>query len=140
MVFDFLKKKKVKKALLSEPLPKEEVKTEVLKKEEPKKKPSVVSVSKAFPTFPILLSPHVTEKATQLVADNQYVFKIFPRANKTEVKKAIESLYKVKVISVKIINVSGKTKRLGKNQGWKKGYKKAIIKLAPGQRIEAFTV
>ncbi|MCG2688249.1 50S ribosomal protein L23 [Candidatus Parcubacteria bacterium] len=88
----------------------------------------------------MLLSPHVTEKATQLVADNQYVFKIFPRANKTEVKKAIESLYKVKVISVKIINVSGKTKRLGKNQGWKKGYKKAIIKLAPGQRIEAFTV
>ncbi len=140
MVFDFLKRKKTKKAPLPKPLVKKEVKAEVVKKEKSKKKTSAVLSSKAFPAFPILLSPHVTEKATQLIADSQYVFKVFPRANKTEVKKAIESLYKVKVMSVRIINISGKTKRSGKSQGWKKGYKKAIIKLAPGQRIEAFSV
>lgn len=140
MAFDFLKKKKTKEVSSPKPLVKKEVKAEVAKKEEPKKKSSVASSSKVFTPFPVLLSPHVTEKATQLVADNQYVFKVFPRANKTEVKKAIEGLYKVKVMSVKIINVSGKTKRLGKGKGWKKGYKKAIIKLVPGQRIEAFTV
>lgn len=135
MVFDFLKKKKAKKTL---PI-KNEAKKEVLEKEEPKKA-SALSVSKSLDTSSILLSPHVTEKATMLSSNNQYVFKIFPRANKTEVKKAIESLYRVKVVSIKIINVGGKVRRLGRGQGWKKGYKKAIIKLASGQRIEAVTV
>ena len=93
-----------------------------------------------FDSSSILLSPHVTEKATRLSSDNQYVFKVFPRANKTEVKRAIESLYKVKVVGVKIIIVSGKTRRMGKSQGWKKGYKKAIIRVEQGQRIEAVTI
>jgi len=93
-----------------------------------------------FDSSSILLSPHVTEKATRLSSDNQYVFKVFPRANKTEVKRAIESLYKVKVVGVKIIIVSGKTRRMGKSQGWKKGYKKAIIRVKQGQRIEAVTI
>lgn len=120
MIFDFLKKKKDK--------------TKTLKKEEPKKA-LPISISKSFDASSVLLSPHLTEKS-----NNQYVFKIFPRANKTEVKRAIENLYKVKVIGVKIIRVSGKTRRTGKSQGWKKGYKKAIIRLGQGQKIEAATI
>jgi len=126
MVFDFLKKKKDKKTLLA--------------KKELKKEELPVSISKSFDASSILLSPHVTEKATRLSSNNQYVFKVFSRANKTEVKRAIENLYKVKVIGVKIIRVSGKTRRTGKSQGWKKGYKKAIIRVGQGQRIETATI
>ena len=118
---DLFKKKKDKKTLLA--------------KKELKKEELPVSISKSFDASSILLSPHVTEKS-----NNQYVFKVFPRANKTEVKRAIENLYKVKVIGVKIIRVSGKTRRTGKSQGWKKGYKKAIIRLGQGQKIEAATI
>ena len=125
MAFNFLKKKKER--------------AKPLKKEEPKKA-LPVSISKSFETSSILLSPHMTEKATRLSADNQYVFKVFPRANKTEIKRAIENLYRVKVVSVNIIKVSGKTRRMGKSQGWKKGYKKAIIRVGQGQKIEAATV
>lgn len=75
-----------------------------------------------------------------LSSDNQYIFKVFPRANKTEIKRAIESLYNVKVIGVKIIIVGGKTRRSGKALGWKKGYKKAIIRIKQGQKIETVTV
>ena len=93
-----------------------------------------------FDSSSILVSPHVTEKATMLSSDNQYIFKVFPRANKTEIKRAIESLYNVKVIGVKIIIVGGKTRRSGKALGWKKGYKKAIIRIKQGQKIETVTV
>lgn len=127
MIFDFLKKKKAETE--------KETKAEAVKKEEPKK-----SSSPSFNYSAILLSPHVTEKATMISANNQYVFKVFPRANKIEIKKAIESFYRVKVTDVKIINVGGKVRRSGRGRGWKKGYKKAIIKLAAGQKIEAVTV
>ena len=62
----------------------------------------------------ILISPQITEKATDLAQKNQYVFKVFPKANKTEIKKAIEDLYKVEVSDVKIINVPKKRRRSGK--------------------------
>ena len=84
----------------------------------------------------VLISPHITEKATDLAQKNQYVFKVFPKANKTEIKKAIEDLYKVEVLDVKIINVPKKRRRLGRISGWKKGYKKAIVKIKEGQKIE----
>lgn len=123
MILGNLFKKRIKKA--------KPIKKEALVEKEP---------TKAFDSSSILLSPHVTEKVTMMSKDNQYVFKVFPRANKTEIRKAIEHLYKVKVIGVRIINVSGKKRRLGKSQGWKKGYKKAIIQVKPGQKIEAATV
>lgn len=85
---------------------------------------------------PILKSPHITEKATDLAKKNQYVFKIWPKTNKIEVKKAIEDLYKVDVLSVKIINIPRRKRKLGKISGWRKGYKKAIVKIKPGQKIE----
>jgi len=84
----------------------------------------------------VLISPHITEKATALAQKNQYVFKIFPKANKTEIKKVIEDLYKVEVLNIKIINVPKKRRRLGRISGWKKGYKKAIVKIKEGQKIE----
>ena len=113
-----------------------------VKKAKPKKKEALVEKepTKSFDSSSILLCPHVTEKVTMMSKDNQYVFKVFPRANKTEIRKAVEHLYKVKVIGVRIINVSAKKRRLGKSQGWKKGYKKAIIQVKQGQKIEAATV
>ena len=86
--------------------------------------------------YRILKTPQVTEKATDLVKKNQYVFKVSSRANKNEVKKAIESVYGVDVISVRIINVPAKRRRLGRQRGWRKGYKKAIVKIKTGQKIE----
>jgi len=84
----------------------------------------------------ILKAPHITEKATNLAEKNQYVFRVWQRANKNEVKKAIENLYKVKVMDVKIINVPAKRRRLGRISGWKKGFKKAIVRIKEGQKIE----
>ena len=84
----------------------------------------------------ILKSPHVTEKSTDLVKQNQYIFKVWPRANKIEIKKAVEDLYEVNVAGVRVIKVSPKRRRLGKIVGERKGYKKAIVKLKKGQKIE----
>ena len=84
----------------------------------------------------ILKSPLITEKATESAKKNQYIFKVYPEANKTEIKKAIESLYKVNVLDVKIINVPPRRRRLGRTSGWRKGYKKAIVKIKEGQKIE----
>ena len=86
--------------------------------------------------YRILKTPHVTEKATDLVKKNQYVFKVYSRANKVEIKKAIEDLYGVDVLGVKVINLPPKRRRLGKIMGWRKGYKKAIVRIKEGQKIE----
>ncbi len=86
--------------------------------------------------YHVLKVPHVTEKATDLAKKNQYIFKIYPRANKTEVKKAVEDVFGVNVVSVKIINVPKKKRRLGKVEGERPGYKKAIVKIKEGQKIE----
>ncbi len=80
--------------------------------------------------------PHITEKATALAERNQHVFKVYPKANKIEIKKAIENIYGVDVISVKIINIPRRKRRLGKILGWRKGYKKAIVRVKEGQKIE----
>ncbi|MBZ9578431.1 50S ribosomal protein L23 [Patescibacteria group bacterium] len=95
-------------------------------------------VSKISETYRVLKEPHITEKATDLARKNQYVFRIWEGVNKVEVKKAIEDIYKVKVIDVKIIKVPPKRRRLGRISGWKKGYKKAIVKVKEGQKIELF--
>ena len=84
----------------------------------------------------ILKTPQVTEKATDLAGKNQYVFKVYPKTNKVEIEKAIEELYGVDVISVKIINIPPKRRRLGRVRGWRKGYKKAIVKIKDGEKIE----
>lgn len=87
----------------------------------------------------ILKSACISEKATDLSKLNQYVFKVSSRANKNEIKKAVESFYKVDVISVRVINTPSKKRRRGKISGWKKGYKKAIVKIKPNQKIEVIS-
>ncbi|MFV2056666.1 MAG: 50S ribosomal protein L23 [Thiohalomonadales bacterium] len=85
----------------------------------------------------VLLSPHVTEKTTLIgEASNQYVFKISPRANKSDVKSAVENLFDVKVDSVSVLNVKGKTKRFGAKVGRRKNWKKAYVRLQAGQEID----
>ncbi|MDP3995843.1 MAG: 50S ribosomal protein L23 [bacterium] len=100
------------------------------------KAPKVKSGVRVDRSYRVLKVPHVTEKATDLTAQDQYIFRVFPEANKTELKKIIKNTYGVDVISVKIINVHRKKKRLGKIQGMKPGYKKAIVRIKKGQKIE----
>jgi len=84
----------------------------------------------------VIKEPHITEKATLLAERNQYVFKVFPDANKIEIKKAIKEIYGADVEEVRIINVPRKKRRRGRIEGWRKGYKKAIVKIKEGQTIE----
>ena len=86
--------------------------------------------------YGILRTPHITEKAGDLAAKNLYVFKVWPRANKLEIKKAVKGLYGVDAVSVRIVKVLPKKRRLGRISGWTKGYKKAIVKTKKGQKIE----
>ena len=141
-LFDLFKKKKIikKKEEKVRP-PKVEVK-EKIKKAKKEKPPKAVKARppkpKKVPTlaYRILKAPHVTEKATDLAKKNQYIFKVWPRTNKIEIRKAIEDLYGVDVISVKVVKIPAKQRRLGKIEGWRKGYKKAIVKIKEGQKIE----
>ncbi|MBZ9572035.1 50S ribosomal protein L23 [Patescibacteria group bacterium] len=131
----FKKRRKVKgKKIVKEKKPKEKLieRTPTPRPESQKRAPK----PKIGEAYRILKAPQVTEKATGLVAKNQYVFKVFPKANKVEIKKAIENLYRVNVISVKIIKIPKKPRRLGRISGWRKGYKKAIVGIKKGQKIE----
>jgi large subunit ribosomal protein L23 len=87
-------------------------------------------------SFAVLKRPHVTEKASALTEKNQYVFEVWPKTNKIEIKKAVKDLYNVDVIGVRIINIHEKERRVGKTKGIKKGYKKALVTLKKGQKIE----
>lgn len=80
--------------------------------------------------------PHITEKATDLTSDGQYVFKVRREATKSEIKAAIESVYRVNIVSVRVINVVKKKRRFGRTEGYKKGYKKAIVRVKEGQIID----
>ena len=84
----------------------------------------------------VLRSLHIAEKATNLAKEGQYVFKVFQKTSKQEVKKAIKEIYNVDILKVRIIKTPKKKRRLGRTFGWKEGYKKAIITLKKGQEIE----
>ncbi|MFH1656640.1 MAG: 50S ribosomal protein L23 [Candidatus Nealsonbacteria bacterium] len=97
-----------------------------------------ITVNKKFEGigYQVLHSPHVTEKATDLTEKNQYIFKVWPRSNKNIIKRAVEKTYGVDVVGVRVINVHRKKRNLGRKQGWTKGYKKAIVEIKKGQKIE----
>lgn len=78
----------------------------------------------------------ITEKAGDLSGFNKYIFIVDKKANKPETKKAIESIYGVKVNDVNIINTKGKSKRLGRSLGKTSTYKKAIVTLKKGHKID----
>lgn len=104
-----------------------------------KEKPRVIKKQKKISeriVYRVLKAPHITEKASELAEKNQYVFKVYPATNKIEIKKAIEQLYSVDVLTVRVIKVPRKQRRVGRTVGWRKGYKKAIVKIREGQKIE----
>ena len=86
----------------------------------------------------ILIRPLITEKTTMLMQEGKYAFVVAKTANKIEIAKAVETVFNVKVLAVNTVNVMGKTKRMGRHEGKRPDYKKAIVKLAPGERIEFF--
>ena len=91
--------------------------------------------------FDIIQGPIITEKTMGLKENfNKYTFKVAKDANKIEIKNAIEEIFKVKVLSVNTINVLPKRARVGQHVGFKPAYKKAIVKLADGNKIDAFEI
>lgn len=87
----------------------------------------------------MIKEPHITEKANLLKEGaNQVSFKVHKRANKIEIKQAVETFLKAKVIEVKTMNVRGKRRRMGRSAGKRADWKKAIVRLVPGENIEFF--
>ncbi len=140
MAFSFFKKKKIESSpAVSGTTEDKEKKVKPKEKPAEVKTPKIKKEVKFGGAFRVLKTPHVTEKATNLTASNQYVFKIYPRANKADVKKAIEKVFGVDVTEVRVINIPEKKRRLGKIKGFKGGYKKAIVKIKEGQKIEVLS-
>jgi large subunit ribosomal protein L23 len=85
----------------------------------------------------LLLAPHVTEKTSLgLQERNQYTFRVRRDATRTEVKAAVELMFGVKVQGVQVVNEPGKTRRFGRTVGRTQDWKKAYVRLAPGQSID----
>lgn len=90
----------------------------------------------AVDPYKIVKMPLITERTTDLQAENKYVFIVDKKANKFQIKEAIEDIYKVSVEKVNVINVPKKKKRYRFNiEGYKSGYKKAIVRLKEGEKI-----
>ena len=84
----------------------------------------------------ILKAPVITEKSQIAKSEGKYTFKVSPKANKTEIKEAIEKIFNVKVTAIRTINVKPKKRRVGRYTGLTTRYKKAIVSLAEGQTID----
>ena len=87
----------------------------------------------------VVVRPVISEKAFQLAqAHNQYTFQVLQDAHKISIRQAVEDIFDVTVTDVRILKVQSKPKRRGPTKGRRPGYKKAIVELAPGDRIELF--
>jgi len=87
----------------------------------------------------IIEAPLISEKGTALAESaNQFLFKVRPEANKIEVKRAIETLFKVKVVDVRMARYLGKMRRIGRNMGRRSDWKKAYVRLQEGQKVPEF--
>jgi large subunit ribosomal protein L23 len=86
----------------------------------------------------IILRPVITEKSSRLMGLNQYTFEVHPKANKVQIKKAVSEIFKVKVRTVHTVAVRSKPKRMGIFLGRSRSWKKAVVTLEPGERIEFF--
>ncbi len=144
-LLDFLKRKKeVEKAKKPE---KKSVKASVAKPEnkklekktEAKEAVTNIQTSKvknAKFSYEAIKRPHISEKASYLSEKNQYIFEVSPNYNKKEIKDSVEGIYKVDVLSVKVIKIPAKRRRLGRTEGFRKAYKKAVVKIKEDQKIE----
>ncbi len=89
--------------------------------------------------FSTIVRPLVTEKGTfQSQALNAFAFEVNPKANKTQIKQAIEQIYEVKVIDVRTANRKGKPRRVGRRMGTTRSWKKAVVVLHPDHHIDLF--
>lgn len=86
--------------------------------------------------YAVILKPHITEKASLMADQRKYIFRVSPFSNKIQVKRSIEKLYKVKVKAVTILSMPAKYRHVGRYEGVKPGFKKAIITLVEGDKIE----
>ncbi len=136
-LLDFLKNKKEKDKA------KEKKAQNVSVVKEIKDKPASVSPkrnsseAKKF-SYQVVKAPHISEKANYLSEKNKYTFTVYNHANKPEIKKAIEGAYGVNVLSVNMVRIPHKKRRLGRTEGFKKAYHKAIVTIKEGQKIELF--
>jgi len=88
--------------------------------------------------YEVLRRPVITEKGTQLQAQGKYAFEVARDANKPQIKQAVEKAFKVKVTAVNVVMVRGKERRVGRRQVLTQPWKKAIVTLQPGDKIELF--
>ncbi|GAB6280475.1 MAG: 50S ribosomal protein L23 [Thermovirga sp.] len=86
----------------------------------------------------IILRPVITEKSSRLMEHNKYTFEVHPKANKIQVRDAVSELFKVKVVKVSTIYVRPKPKKMGAFLGKSRSWKKAVVTVAAGERIEFF--
>jgi large subunit ribosomal protein L23 len=86
----------------------------------------------------IVLAPILSEKSYNGIEDGTYTFKVHAGAHKTQIRQAVEQLFDVNVMRVNVVKVQAKPKRRGLFKGSRPGFKKAVVKLRPGQRIEFF--
>lgn len=124
----------------------EEAKTEENKEAEKKEVKFGLPEGKDPRLYKIIEKPVQTEKAVssaghpgsraKLFTGHSYVFRVWRKTNRAEVKKAVEKLYEVKVKDVRIINVVSKKRQVGRFEGWKPGFKKAVVALKKGYAIE----
>ena len=110
------------------------------KKQDAEQKPAAKLASAASSVIPAaLFGPRVSEKAAKLSESGKYVFNVAKSSNKVEIKKAVERAYKVNVTQVNILNTKGKTRNYGRTTGVTSGFKKAVVSLKKGQKIEGAT-
>jgi large subunit ribosomal protein L23 len=86
----------------------------------------------------ILIKPVVSEKSYHQITENRYTFRVHSAAHKTQIRQAVEELFEVKVVAVNIVKMPPKPKRRGTTKGMQSGWKKAIVELKPGDKIEIF--
>ncbi|MGB3129887.1 MAG: 50S ribosomal protein L23 [Dehalococcoidia bacterium] len=89
-------------------------------------------------SYEVLRRPVITEKNTMLIEQNKYTFEVSRDANKPQIKEAVEKAFKVKVASVNVMHVPGKMRRAGRRRGMTSSWKKAVVTLEPGNKIELF--
>jgi large subunit ribosomal protein L23 len=118
--------------------PEKEEREEVKKAVAPEPKEKKAAKKEVGKTLGVLVKPLITEKSSFLSPYGQYVFEVSLKTNKVEIAKAIERVYGVKPVSVNIVRVRGKKVRYGKTLGETKKWKKAIITLKPGDKIEVY--
>ena len=86
----------------------------------------------------VIIQPIVTEKSSNLMAQDKYVFEVAEGASKVQIKQAIEAIFKVQVKKVNTVKVQGKSRRMGRFTGKTASWRKAIVTLEPGQKIKLF--